>query len=115
MSGGAGELESLIFDHLCDEHPESVAGLKDSEIKSRIRAGIIRARSHGLDTDGSATAFVSLMFLVAPDFDRQPAIRRALTSKDQPPDDRIKTLFASTSEDDWAEAASRSSGWEGIG
>ena len=106
------ELEELIYDHLAEENPEAFDGLSDQQVQSRIRAGIRRARSHRLDTDGAAVAFVSLMFLVAPDFDRHPGIRAALSNSALAADERIKALFSATTEDDWAEAAANTAGWE---
>ncbi len=106
------ELEGLIYDHLAEDHPEAFSDLEDAVIQKRIRAGIRRARNHALDTDGAAVAFVTLMFLVAPDFDRHPAIKQALANTALPSDERIRTLFSTTTEDDWAEAASNSLGWD---
>lgn len=106
------ELEELIYDHLAEENPDALADIEDAVIQARIRAGIRRARKHGLDTDGAAVAFVTLMFLVAPDFDRHPAIKQALANSALPADERIRTLFSATTEDDWAEATSSSLGWD---
>jgi hypothetical protein len=106
------ELEELVYDHLAEENPEALADLDDSLIQSRIRAGIRRAREHGLDTDGAAVAFVTLMFLIAPDFDRHPAIKAALSDKTLPADERIRAVFSATTEDDWAAAAESSQGWD---
>jgi|APIni6443716594_1056825.scaffolds.fasta_scaffold820420_1 hypothetical protein len=106
------ELEELIYDHLAEDYPEAFTDLDDDQIHRRIRAGISRARGHALDTDGAAVAFVTLMFLVAPDFDRNPAIRSALSAAGVPADSRISRMFESTTEDDWADAADQSGGWD---
>ncbi|HNY41619.1 MAG TPA: hypothetical protein PKJ41_14560 [Bryobacteraceae bacterium] len=106
------ELEELIYDHLAEENPEAISELDDALVQSRIRLGIRRARKHGLDTDGAAVAFVTLMFLVAPDFDRHPAIKVALSNASLPADERIRAIFSATSEDDWAAAAESNSGWD---
>lgn len=106
------ELEELIYDHIAEEHPEAFADLDDTLVQSRIRLGIRHARKYGLDTDGAAVAFVTLMFLVAPDFDRHPPIKAALSDKRLPADERIRAVFISTTEDDWAAAASSSAGWK---
>lgn len=113
MSGnGGGELVELIFDHLCDEQPEAVAELPDAEILRRIRLGIERARERGLGTDGAVTAFVTLMFLVAPNFDEHPRIREALEDAAGGADERMRRIFEKTSEADWDEAAARACAWE---
>lgn len=106
------ELAELIFDHLCDEHPESVAELRDAEILRRVRLGISRARSHDLTSEGAITAFVTLMFLIAPNFDQHPRIRKALDNPSVPPDQRMQQIFEKTAEDDWDEAADSACPWE---
>ena len=108
------ELYELIFDHLCEEQPEAVADLRDNEIMSRVHLGVDRARAHGLDTDGSITAFVTLMFLVAPNFDEQPDIRKALEDAALPPDERMQQIFAKTKESDWDEAGENARPWSDL-
>lgn len=109
------ELAELIFDHLCDEQPEAVAELRDAEIMRRIRLGIDRARSHDFASEGAITAFVTLMFLVAPNFDEHPRIRKALDSPAATPDQRIQRIFELTAEADWDEAAENASSWDDLG
>jgi hypothetical protein len=94
------ELAELIFDHLCDEQPEAVAELRDPEILRRVHIGIERARAHDLDSDGAITAFVTLMFLVAPNFDQHQ---------------RIQQIFERTAEADWDEAAENACSWDDLG
>jgi hypothetical protein len=104
-------LDDLIFDHLCEEQPEALEGLSDSEIRRRITLGIQKARVYGLESLGPVTAFVTLLFLVDPAFDHQPNIARVLSDTTLPPDQRMKRLFSLTKEEDWDAAASQSSPW----
>lgn len=116
MSASAdSELAELIFDHLCEEQPEAVADLRDEEILHRVQLGIERARSHGLTTDGAATAFVTLMFLVGPAFDQQKNIGKYLAESKLPADERMKEIFTKTEEDDWEEAAAQPGSWKDLG
>lgn len=108
------ELAELIFEHLCDEQPEAVAELRDAEILRRIHLGIERARSHELDGNGPITAFVTLMFLVAPNFDQHPRIRQALADTSRDPEERMRRLFERTAEADWDEAAAQAGAWEDL-
>lgn len=108
------ELAELIFDHLCEEQPEIVADLRDSEIMSRVQLGMERARAHGLDTYGAIVAFVTLMFLVAPNFDEQKNILKALEDASLKPDERMKQIFAKTNESDWDEASEMAHDWEDL-
>ena|SRR5271157_1244238 len=100
------ELVEHIAGHLCEEQPETVAGLSDAEISRRVRLGLARARLHGFTDPEPATAFVALMFLVSPCFDQQPAIAAAIRSASGTPAERLRTLFSRTREEDWEEAAS---------
>ncbi|MGO9240246.1 MAG: hypothetical protein ACLQBJ_05490 [Bryobacteraceae bacterium] len=107
------ELAEHIAGHLCEEQPATLAGLSDAEIGRRVRLGLARARSQGFAEAEPATAFVALMFLVSPCFDRQPAIAAALGGGSGTPAERLRTLFSRTSEQDW-EAAAGAGSWEDL-
>jgi hypothetical protein len=89
------------------EHPEAVQALSDEELLRRVTLGIERAGSHGLTWDASITAFVAIMFEVAPTFDEQPAIARVLKDESIPADERIDALWDRTTDEDWDEAEAR--------
>jgi hypothetical protein len=105
------ELAEHIAGHLSEEQPETLAGLSDAEIDRRVRLGLARARAQGFTDPEPATAFVALMFLVAPGFDQQPAIAAAIRSARGTPAERLRTMFSQTQEQDWDEAADLGS-WE---
>ena len=107
------DLLEHIVDHLCAEQAEAVADLKDTEIERRAALGIARAKSHGFLFPEPITAYVTLMFLVAPDFDRHPSIAKVLDDRNAAPGERLRRLFEKTSEEDWEEAAEQSKGWGG--
>jgi len=86
------------------EHPEAVHEISDAELLRRVSLGIARAESHGLTWDSSITAFVAIMFEVAPTFDEQPAIARVLKDESLSPDQRIDALWERTTDEDWDEA-----------
>jgi hypothetical protein len=112
MTPEESELLEHIVDHLCEEQAEAVADLKDKEIERRARLGIHRARGAGFTQPEEITAYVTLMFVVAPDFDAHPKIAAALAELNGPK--RLQKLFQQTAEEDWAEAAEHSVGWDGI-
>ncbi len=112
MTPADSELIEHIVDHLCEEQAEAVAELRDQEIERRVRLGIGRARAAGFSQPEEITAFVTLMFVVAPDFDVHPKIAAALKTLSGP--NRLQNLFQRTSEEDWAEAAEQTAGWDGI-
>lgn len=105
------DLLEHVFDHLCEEQAEVVADLPDKEIRRRAWLGIGRARSRGLSEPEAITAFVSLMFLVSPRFDEQPAIAAALADRRTPEKERIGSLFSRTAEADWDKAAELGREW----
>jgi hypothetical protein len=112
-SDGDRELVELIYDHLCEEHPEAVSELSDSEILSRIESGIERARAHDLN-GGAIVAFVTLMFTVAPDFDQHPKVRKVLSESALSPAARMQRIFERTTEDDWEQIAEQACDWEDL-
>ena len=114
MTPDQEDLLEHIIDYLCEEQAEAVAGLSDAEIKRRALMAISRAERHELDQPEAITAFASLMFLVAPDFDAQPNIAKALSDTDVPAALRLTEIFSKTSEADWDEAAEKSQGWDSL-
>jgi len=72
-----------------------------------VESALARGRKHGLAWRSSLNAFAALMVTVAPNFDQQPVIRRALgDARDQrPPDVRMRELNAHVSKQDWSAAA----------
>ncbi len=111
MSGPPEELVEHIATHLAEQQPALIAELGDEEVARRAAAGIARAHAHGFLQPESVTAFVTLMFLVAPDFDTHPAIARALRLRGTEAE-RLRLLFERTREEDWDQAAAASKGWE---
>jgi len=95
-----------------------VHAISDEELLRRVSLGIARAESHGLTWDASITAFVAMMFEVAPTFDEQPAIARVLKDESLPADQRIDALWERTTDEDWDEAEARApfaeAFWSGV-
>jgi|GEM_PF-1209353 len=113
MSSPPEELVDHIITHLSEEQPELIAELGDEEVRRRVIAGIARAHAQKFVQPESVTAFVTLMFLVAPDFDRHPAIARALRLHGAE-SERLRLLFERTREEDWEQAAAATKGWEEV-
>lgn len=96
--------------YLRREHADDVAALSDEELDRRAAIAIARALKYDLTWDSSITAFVAIMFSVAPNFDEQPAIRAVMNDESVPPNLRIDALWPRTTDDDWEEAARLASG-----
>ena len=114
MTPDQEDLLEHIIDYLCEEQAEAVSGLRDTELRRRARLAIQRAERHELDQPEAITAFATLMFVVAPDFDVQPNIARALADTNIPAALRLTQIFEKTSEADWDEAAQQSQGWDSL-
>ncbi|MBN9663817.1 MAG: hypothetical protein J0H49_36795 [Acidobacteria bacterium] len=114
MTPDEEDLLDHVFDYLCEEQPETVADIADDEIRRRAALGIRRAQGHGIEQPEAITAYVSLMFLVAPDFDVHPKIGKVLADTSVPAALRMKQIFSRTSEADWEEAAEKSAGWDAL-
>lgn len=90
--------------YLKEQRPEIIEGLPENVLTQRVRIGFARARSYGLKLEWTLTAFIATMFSVAPNFDEQVNIHRALIDKRVAPDDRMDLMLEVTSEQDWDEA-----------
>ncbi|MDQ3684472.1 MAG: hypothetical protein M3430_02560 [Acidobacteriota bacterium] len=93
-----------LMAHLRQEHASVVGRLPDDVLKDMVESGLTRARQYGLTWESNLTAFVALMFEVAPNFDEHPLIQRILTDENVPPDDRIDVLIERTTEQNWEAA-----------
>lgn len=91
--------------YLRAEHEDAVRSLGDEDLLRRVHLGIARAEGHGMTWDSTITAFVAMMFEIAPTFDEQPGIRRVLTDGQIAPDLRVDALWKRTTAEDWEEAA----------
>lgn len=111
--------EQRIADYLREEHAGEVVqivegegelkevavrGLDDETLLEMVRTGIARARSYGMTWESSITSFVVLMFVIAPNFDSHPLIKRALRAGGVEPDQTIDLLMEQTTDDNWETA-----------
>ena len=96
----------------------SVSALAADRLDQLVESALARGRGRGLVWRSSLNAFASLMVTVAPNFDQQPGIRRALddASGNRPPDVRMNELSQHVTKQDWSAAAAAydPNGW-GIG
>lgn len=93
-----------LVDHLRQHHADIVAQFPEDILREMAESGLRRAKSHGLTEESSVTAFVSLMFEIAPNFDEHPTVRQVLEDEDLDADDRMEDLLEAVSEEEWEEA-----------
>lgn len=74
---------------------------------------MVKADSHGLNTDRSTIVFILLMFTVAPDFYAHPEFRAILLNLDEAPDERMRILLTTLPSRAWSEAKHSKAQWEG--
>lgn len=85
---------TLVERHVWHEHPDALRGIPHELVQELLAAAVARARRHGLESDGQVIGFVSLMFEVAPNFDREPVLAALLANRAVPPAERWRRLFA---------------------
>lgn len=106
-----------VADYVRYEHAEhavhlpggsyTVEQLPDDLLLALVGRGVERARAYGMTWESSLTAFVVLTFVVAPNFDEHPLVRRVLGDEQTEPDLRIDGLNESVTDENW-EAARQS-------
>ena len=94
-----------VIHHLGKHHAEILRELSEEKLQRRVRGAIKRARSHGFTWESAITGFSTLMFAVAPNFDRHPAIESALEKQRSDENSRITALFQEVPAETWDEIA----------
>jgi hypothetical protein len=82
-------------------------------LRQLVAGRIERGQEHGLSDTTALFQFVLLCFLVSPSFDQHPGIATALHDDLVPPNQCMKAIVASMTDDDWDEvrAANDASAW----
>ena len=75
--------------------------LSDRILTELVRRGIQRGRVYSLTWESSLAAFVTLMFLVAPNFHADRLIHRMLTDSAIPPNERVDRICQWIKEPYW--------------
>jgi hypothetical protein len=77
----------------------------DEVLRNAIRAGLKRARAHGLSDHRSLVEYVLVMFEIAPNFDQQPVLAQVLSDPRLPTEERWDMIFDEAYDDAWHQAA----------
>jgi hypothetical protein len=94
IMGDDEEFVEFLVAHVKEEHPGIETERDDETLREMVRGGIERAGSHELTTAEDVTAFVSIMFEIAPNFDEQPEIKAVLDDENTLPEQRLEKLWA---------------------
>lgn len=115
-----------VMKYLRENHPETkvrfqgkqftVVGLPDETLKNLVEKGIARAENYGLSWKSSLISFVVLMFIVAPNFDRQKYVAGVLTDDNIPADKRLEIITEQMMDEDWEKIAESydEKSWENV-
>jgi hypothetical protein len=97
---------------LRQEFPAFVEKLGDDELRDRVWMGLARARSHGIRRETTLAGFITMMFVVGPDFDRTPRMAGILADEAVDPDRRMERVLE-LPQQAWSDAveAARAGGW----
>jgi hypothetical protein len=88
--------------------------IPDETLRQMVSRCMARAREYGMTWETSLASFVTIAFLVAPNFDDHPLLKRALLDESLTPDLRIEKLTRDATDKNW-EAARQSydpAAWE---
>jgi hypothetical protein len=94
--------ETKILQQVREAHP--TYRQTDAMLRDSIRAGLKRARLHGLHSDQQLMEYVLIMFQIAPNFDQHPQIAQALADLQRSPAERWERIFEEDFDDAWHEA-----------
>lgn len=108
IKGTDEEFVEFLVAHVKEEFPEKAAERDEETLRVMVRGGIRRAESHGFTTAEDITAFITVMFEIAPNFDEHPQIKAVLDDETFPPEDRFERLWSPlVSDEAWEEAAKK--------
>ncbi len=106
--------ENQIVKHLREQHSEltvhfvkgdsTVEQIPQDRLLEMVQQGIARARAYGITWETAIVGFIVLMFLIAPNFDDHPLIKRAISDESVPPNERIEHLQKVITEENWMAA-----------
>jgi hypothetical protein len=99
---------------LREKVPNEVNPLPAELLRERVEFCVNRAKGYGITWQSSLLTFVTLMFEVGPGFDQHLQVHHILTDRRFAPNERIRWLFKSLSEQDWRDvkATANNVGWE---
>ncbi len=91
------DFEHRAMDHLRRCFPERTKALDEQRLLKPVRAGIIRAKPYGIETEREVVKYIDLMVIFGREFDtdpKYPEARRILMRKDLTARSKIEKLYA---------------------
>ena len=94
IKGTDGEWVDFLVSQVKTEDPELQNEYSDDDLRLMVKSGIRRSEGYGITGAKDQSAFVSIMFNVAPNFDDQPEIRAVLDNERFPAPQRMENLWS---------------------
>jgi hypothetical protein len=105
IKGTDDEWVEFLVAHVKKEDPEIATEYQDDALRSMVRVGIEKADRYGFTAAKDQSAFVSIMFEIAPNFDDQPEIKAVLEETQLPTSYRLDKLWSPAVPDEvWEKA-----------
>jgi|SRR5579871_778576 len=101
---GERAFEYRLAEHLRENHGNLVKAFPDNILIELVRRGIARGRCYKLLAEKDLTAFVAIMFEIAPNFDSHPHIHHVLTDRRLSSVAKMDVLFKRVPDAIWEEA-----------
>lgn len=98
------QLVKLIGHIIREANTERTADYEDKTLEKMVKIGIERAKGYELQNGEDISAFVAVMFEIAPNFDEQELIKAVFADTNFQPAERFYQLFERVSDEDWKNA-----------
>lgn len=101
----AAAFQRRAAQYLNEQHPEQTSTLTEEVLDGMVGHGMTLAQSYGFKWQSSMIAFLELMLLMAPNFDRVPAIANRLRDRSGDEGERMVRITQDTTFSEWQQAA----------
>jgi hypothetical protein len=100
------DFESKIISLLITSHQAAIGACTPDELHQRVCTALAKGRAHGFTWQSALAGFVVMMFELGPNFDQHPSFARALAIRLADENERIQTIYANVTDEDWQDARS---------
>lgn len=104
LTGNEDHFIDFLVGHVKRACADCVRDIEPISLREMVTNALARARSHGLTRAKDLTAFVAIMFEIAPNFDEQPQIRAALADPRVPLEQRFEKMLEQVPDWAWEDA-----------
>lgn len=91
----------FIIEHLNNEHYEYISEIPLDTLHEMAHNALIRSRSYNINEFEDIVVFISLMFVMAPNFSEEPQFKNILSDKKITATEKIDKLLADGFDSNW--------------